>query len=173
MLPDQRDLYADVADWEWESERGARWQWYYQSSIGSRALSDVLTNAAFPDGADGELLIPMAQVVRRWNDNFVSRVSGWFVPPASVEYSFFVRADDERAHPVRIRPYIARPLDDLKSDARRSSSLSADGALLPRRQLDSGPAAYATGQHLHAAAAVAARPADTADRDAGGRTVLV
>ena len=94
-LADGQDQYASTDDWEWPSERGVRWQWYYRQTLGgSIALSDALSHAAFPDGADGELLLPLFQTIRRWNDDFVSRVSGWFVPPATVEYAFFVRADD-------------------------------------------------------------------------------
>ena len=94
-LPDRRDQFASVAAWEFESERGARWQWYYEATLGTKTLHpDVLAHASFPDNADGELILPIAQTVRRWNDNFVSRVSGWFAPPATVEYSFFARADD-------------------------------------------------------------------------------
>ena len=42
-LDDGQDQYASVADWEWESERGARWQWWYQASLGgSIRLADAL-----------------------------------------------------------------------------------------------------------------------------------
>ena len=95
-LADGQDQFASVDDWEWQSERGARWQWYYQSSLhlDTLSLDAAMAHASFPDGADGEMLTPTAQVVRRWNDNFISRLSGWFVAPSTVEYAFFVRADD-------------------------------------------------------------------------------
>lgn len=96
-LNEERDQFAAVANWEWPSERGARWQWYYLASLGIHPiteLSSVLTLGGFPDFADGEMLIPMAQVVRRWSNHFVSRVSGWFVAPSTADYEFYVRADD-------------------------------------------------------------------------------
>ena len=111
-LPDRRDQFAaaNIALWEWESERGARWQWYYEASLGTRTLSpDVLGHARFPEAADGEMLLPTTQVVRRWNDNFVSRVSGWFAPPATIDYSFFVRADDTALFYLNSNATPARP----------------------------------------------------------------
>lgn len=65
-LAEGQDQYAATDDWEWPSERGVRWQWFYRSTLGgSIALEDAMQHASFPDGADGELLLPMVQPVRR------------------------------------------------------------------------------------------------------------
>ena len=50
-----QDQFADTSTWEWPSERGVRWQWFYEASLGgSIKLSDAMNHSAFPDGSDGE-----------------------------------------------------------------------------------------------------------------------
>ena len=100
-LADGEGQFSSVDDWVWPSERGVRWQWYYWSSLNAtqetehlRLAPHALSHPLFPEDADGEILLPMAQVVRRWSDNFVSRITGWFVAPSTVDYAFFIRADD-------------------------------------------------------------------------------
>lgn len=94
-IADAQGQFASTDEWEWPSERGVRWQWFYQETLGgSIALETAMQHSSFPDGADGEMIIPMVQPTRRWSDNFVSRVTGWFVAPSNAEYSFFLRADD-------------------------------------------------------------------------------
>ena len=115
-LPDGQDQYGSTDDWEWESERGARWQWYYKETLdGSIALDSAVAHSAFPDGADGEMLLPMLQPVRRWSNEFVSRITGWFVAPSTADYAFFLRADDTARFYLSEGPEAVRPASPLIS----------------------------------------------------------
>ena len=77
-LPDVEDLRAGVASWR--GERGVRWDWLEaEGKLGSQPKWRTRTLGAFDTSND-------------FSQAAGSLVTGWFVPPISAPYSFFVRA---------------------------------------------------------------------------------
>lgn len=73
---------------------------------GGMAVSDLTNNAAYPNGAAASYYIPGFS--SRWvysdnaKENYGARISGYFVPPTSTDYTFYASGDD--GHALWINP---------------------------------------------------------------------
>ncbi|TVR14504.1 MAG: hypothetical protein EA401_04375 [Planctomycetota bacterium] len=87
--PEGRDLLADEAS---DAHQGALWQaWTGVRDVSTDDLSNL---AIFADEPTHSEQTADASSPENWADHYVSRLSGWLIPPVTGDYRFFVRADD-------------------------------------------------------------------------------
>ena len=80
-------------------DRGVRYEWWRSSTVVS-SLAGLRGLSNFPYSPSGASIAPDFELPGScWGSGGApcagSRLSGWFVPPVSSGYSFFIRADDE------------------------------------------------------------------------------
>ncbi|HOX01929.1 MAG TPA: Calx-beta domain-containing protein [Candidatus Paceibacterota bacterium] len=62
---------------------------------GAGTVSELTNSGGFPDSPSGrEFLRSAAEGPRDWEDNYGSRLRGWFIAPMTGSYSFFIASDD-------------------------------------------------------------------------------
>lgn len=71
----------------------ARQVWF---NINGNAVSDLTNNVRFPNSPDlTESLADAFESPLDWDNTYGQRVSGWFVPPLSGGYRFYIASDDD------------------------------------------------------------------------------
>ncbi len=64
-------------------------------NINGSAVSDLTNNVRFPNSPDAtEALADAFETPLDWNESYGQRLSGWFVPPLSGGYRFYIASDD-------------------------------------------------------------------------------
>ncbi len=64
-------------------------------NISGNPVANLTNNARFPNSPDlTEALADAFETPLDWNDTYGQRVSGWFVPPLSGGYRFYIASDD-------------------------------------------------------------------------------
>ena len=87
QLPGVKNLGDGVADGAWRGERGVRWQWTESKTPDNPATVWRERTLQSFDSSDD------------FSQAASSQLSGWFVPPVTSEYSFFVRTEGPNPNP--------------------------------------------------------------------------
>ncbi|MHC4745535.1 MAG: lamin tail domain-containing protein, partial [Planctomycetota bacterium] len=66
----------------------------YWTGIGGQAVSDLTSQADYPDNPDGSTELTLFEAQTDWNENFGARISGYVHPPATGNFSFWISSDD-------------------------------------------------------------------------------
>jgi hypothetical protein len=67
----------------------------FYTGISGTAITDLTSAAKYPNEPDAVLIFPSLETPSGWGDNYGARVSGWFLPPQSARYVFFLASDDQ------------------------------------------------------------------------------
>jgi hypothetical protein len=67
---------------------------FYTGIMGVK-VNDLFSDFKFPDDPDVTLFLPAFESPSGWGDNYGVRITGWFLPPQTGRYVFFLAADDE------------------------------------------------------------------------------
>jgi hypothetical protein len=68
---------------------------FYTGLTGAGTLNLLLESPKFPNNPDVTRFLPSLETPSNWADNYGVRVTGWFVPPQTGDYVFFIASDDE------------------------------------------------------------------------------
>jgi hypothetical protein len=66
---------------------------FYTDIEGSSVINDLWSSAKFPDNPDVTLFLGSLETPRNWGENYGVRVSGWFVPPQTGNYVFYLASN--------------------------------------------------------------------------------
>lgn len=67
-------------------------QWW--TGISGTAVTDLTSDADYPDNPAGSEWIAALEAPTDWNDNYGTRIRGWLHPAASGDYTFWIAGDD-------------------------------------------------------------------------------
>ena len=72
---------------------GVMREWWLNIGAGT-AVSDLTSNANYPDNPTGREVLNIFEGPTDWADNYGSRLYGWLMPPESGDYTFWIATDD-------------------------------------------------------------------------------
>src|SRR5204863_2437491 len=64
------------------------------TNITGTPVDNLINAAKFPNSPDATLLLNSFSTPNGYAENYGARVTGWFYPPATGDYRFFLRSDD-------------------------------------------------------------------------------
>ncbi|HEY3322391.1 MAG TPA: PA14 domain-containing protein [Planctomycetota bacterium] len=68
-------------------------EWW--TGISGTAVTDLTGNPAYPDSPTGtETVATFFEAPTNWADNYGQRMHGYFIPPATGQYTFYIASDD-------------------------------------------------------------------------------
>jgi hypothetical protein len=67
----------------------------FYTGIPGTAVQNLIDSPKFPDNPDAIMILPAVQTPEGWGDTYGVRVTGWFLPPQTGNYVFFLASDDE------------------------------------------------------------------------------
>ena len=68
--------------------------WDYWLNVGGGAVSDLTSNANYPNNPSGSEVRASFEARNDWADNYGGRIRGYILPPATGSYTFWIASDD-------------------------------------------------------------------------------